>query len=66
MKFFGLSVVLLFALSLAGGHASGEDTARKLTQEEFTRKTQRLQLPFITNEGQADTSQSERYTAYFG
>ncbi|UJS17530.1 MAG: SBBP repeat-containing protein [Candidatus Jettenia sp.] len=55
VKFFGLSVVLLFALSLTGGHVSGEDTARKLTQEEFTRKTQRLQLPFIINEGQTDT-----------
>lgn len=52
-KYLSISGVLLFGL-LAMNCVVKADLANKPTQEEFTRKVQKLQLPFIANEGQAD------------
>ena len=52
-KFFAMSGVVLSGILAVNGLAMA-DRANKPTQAEFSQKVQKLQLPFIANEGQAD------------
>ncbi|MFO0795293.1 MAG: hypothetical protein U0586_14680 [Candidatus Brocadiaceae bacterium] len=64
-RFLLVSAVILSGVLAVNINVRGEDVKIKPTMDEFSKKTQSLQLPFIANEGQAD-EQMKFYANTFG